>query len=127
MQERLEEKIISTNSGITIVDSSVADHIQGECEITLLWRQLLWEFADGVNLNKNMIRTMECFSIIKVSINDCCGIPPEDQRIIRRVIGQMAKRSHVFLLINPGDSGEKNFDSQIPLLDNLYVDTLRLE
>lgn len=125
MKKRSMEQILLRNSGITIVEGPAADRIQGDREITLLWRQLLWEFADGANPNKNMIRTLECFNIIKIPINDCNAISPEDQRIIRRVIGQMAKRSHVFLLIDPGADDRKDHGGQVPLLDNLHADTLR--
>ena len=76
MKERSMEQIMPRASGITIVEDSTADRIRGERETTLLWRQLLWEFADGEKLNKNMLRTMECFDIIKISINDCDAISP---------------------------------------------------
>ena len=47
MKERSMEQIMPRASGITIVEDSTADRIRGERETTLLWRQLLWEFADG--------------------------------------------------------------------------------
>ena len=127
MKERSMEQIMPRASGITIVEDSTADRIRGERETTLLWRQLLWEFADGERLNKNMLRTMECFDIIKISINDCDAISPEDQRIIRRVIGQMAKRSHVILIVCPGVGIGNDHGEQIPLLAKLHADTLREE
>ena len=127
MKERSMKQVLAKNNGITIVDDSAADHIRGKRETTLLWRQLLWEFTDGTVLNKNILHTMECFDIIKITLSNCDMISPNDQRTIRRVIGQMSKRSHVLLIVRPGVDIGKDHGEQIPLLDKLNADTLREE
>lgn len=126
MKERQIKQIMARKSGVTLLEDRLSNQLIGKYEITLFWRQLLWEFTDGTDLNKNKLILMECFDIIKIDLGDF-DITVEDQRSIRRIIGQLAKRSHVILLLHEEFLETINHGAEIPLLNMLSADKVQKE